>query len=160
MTRRISIILLIFNSVSALFGGAALIADPTGEWLGMSLQWLEGSPFADFLIPAIVLFIILGVGSALAAYSVVSRKKKYYLDIITIGIVLTVWIVVQVKFIGNFPREVDEQKLLVLDREFFEYLQEILRPALPVCQVIKTGNSLLAFLHFDNKAIGFRFVGV
>ncbi len=102
MTRKISIILLIFNSVSALFGGAALIADPTGEWLGMGLQLLEGSPFADFLIPGIVLFIIPGIGSALAAYSVVSRKKKYYLDIITIGIVFTVWIVVQVKITGSF----------------------------------------------------------
>jgi len=42
--RIIAIILLLFNAISALFGGWGLISDPSGETLEMPLRFLEHSP--------------------------------------------------------------------------------------------------------------------
>lgn len=45
----------------ALFGGGALMIDPSGAMIGMPPDLLKSSPFDSFLIPAIILFSMLGV---------------------------------------------------------------------------------------------------
>jgi hypothetical protein len=40
--------LILFQGISGLFGGFALIIDQTGELLQMPLSMLEGSPFDTF----------------------------------------------------------------------------------------------------------------
>lgn len=102
MVRIISVILLIFNSVSALGGGAVLIADPSGGLLQLPAEYLKDSIFANYLVPGVVLFIVLGIGSALAAFTAIKKKKKYYIDTITIGIVNLVWIAVELYTIREF----------------------------------------------------------
>jgi hypothetical protein len=101
MIRIISIVLLIFNSISALGGGAVLIIDPTGDIMQMSVDILWDSPFANFMVPGVILFIILGVGSALAALTAIKKKKKYYIDTISVGIVTIVWIAVELYMIKS-----------------------------------------------------------
>ncbi len=95
MIRKISVMLLIFNSISALVGGAVLIIDPSGGIMQLPLELLSDSLFANFLIPGIVLFIILGIGSTLAAFTAIKRTKKYYIDTITVGICTLIWILVE-----------------------------------------------------------------
>ena len=60
-TRNILFILLAFLGLGALFGGSVFVISPTGKLFGMPLTMLDNSPFTDFLIPGIVLFIVLGV---------------------------------------------------------------------------------------------------
>ena len=54
--------LLGFLGISTIGGGSVLIISPSGELLGeLPLSILERSPFNDFLIPGIILFLVLGV---------------------------------------------------------------------------------------------------
>jgi hypothetical protein len=60
--RNILISLLLFLGLSAMGGGSLLIISPSGKLLGgLPLSILEHSPFSDFLIPGIILFLILGL---------------------------------------------------------------------------------------------------
>ncbi len=52
----------VFQGLSGVYGGGALVWDPTGALLQMSLELLSGAPFADYRIPGLILFMVLGVG--------------------------------------------------------------------------------------------------
>lgn len=91
-------ILQLFIAIGALAGGAALVRQPTVA-LGMPLSYLEGSPFKDYLVPGIVLFIFNGLGS-LAAGILTLRCYRYAGEIAMVfGAGLMVWILVQIQFI-------------------------------------------------------------
>jgi len=86
--------------IGAVFGGIGLMTDPTGEQLGMSLVWLAGSPFPDFLVPGIVLFTVNGLGT-LAGSLATFRMFRYAGELaIGLGIFMVLWIVIQVLVIG------------------------------------------------------------
>lgn len=93
--RILSILLLLFNGAGAIYGGWKLISDPDGESLGLSLDYLQHTPFADYLIPGLVLLIMNGLLSMVTAGLVLSRTKAYPLWIIFQGLVLTAWIIIQ-----------------------------------------------------------------
>ncbi len=60
--RNIHLILLSFLGLSAIGGGGALIISPSGKLLGgLPLSILQNSPFTNFLIPGIILFVVLGL---------------------------------------------------------------------------------------------------
>ena len=46
--------------LNGILGGAALILEKDGALLGMQAGWLDGSPFPDFRMPGIILFLLLG----------------------------------------------------------------------------------------------------
>ena len=93
--RILSILLLLFNGTGAIYGGWKLISDPDGESLGLSLDYLQHTPFTDYLIPGLVLLIMNGLLSMVTAGLVLSRTKAYPLWIIFQGLVLTAWIIIQ-----------------------------------------------------------------
>lgn len=94
------IIIEFFNGLSGLAGGFGLISDPSAASLGMELNWLEGTPFRNFLIPGIILFVINGIGNTTAA--ILSIRKTRYFEVagIVLGAVMMTWIISQVAFIG------------------------------------------------------------
>lgn len=100
--RMISILLLIFNGISAMFGGIGLIDDPSGRQMQMPLEWLESTPFKDFLIPGYVLFSVNGLFNIAAAIIVILRKKYYEYFIIAAGLLLSGWLTVQILIIKMF----------------------------------------------------------
>ena len=51
-------LLLVFNGVGALIGGWLLITQPDGSALKLSLDLLKHTPFHNFLIPGIILFVV------------------------------------------------------------------------------------------------------
>lgn len=53
--------LLCFLGLGAIGGGVALIASPSGEAIGMPVSVLKNSPFTDFLVPGLLLFIVFGI---------------------------------------------------------------------------------------------------
>ena len=93
-------VLQVFNGLSALAGGYGLITDPTGKALQMGRSMLANSPFDDFLIPGLILFIINGMGNATG--SVLSMTKfKHAASVAAIfGVILMIWIISQVSWIG------------------------------------------------------------
>lgn len=89
-----------FNGLSGLLGGFMLINDPTGGSLYMKLEWLQQTPFQNFLIPGIVLFLLVGVANTTGAWITFKKKKKRAQFGIVFGVILMVWIISQVAWIG------------------------------------------------------------
>jgi hypothetical protein len=99
--RTVTIFLLIFNGVSALAGGSSLILDPTGKSIGMPVTILSHSPFGNFLIPGILLYVINGLSSILIAIAVIIRMRHSSYLISLQGLVSLSWIVIQVILIRS-----------------------------------------------------------
>jgi hypothetical protein len=67
--------LLSFLGLGALGGGGALILSPSGKLIGgMPLAILHKTPFTDFFIPGVILFVVLGVAPFITYYT--SDQKK------------------------------------------------------------------------------------
>lgn len=99
--RILAIILLLFNGIGALYGGALLIIDPTGAKIKLPLSYLQHSPFTNYLIPGIVLFAANGLLSIFIAGSALARHRLYAQFIVLQGVVLCGWIVIQVLMVRS-----------------------------------------------------------
>ncbi|MEA4923770.1 MAG: hypothetical protein VB084_00515 [Syntrophomonadaceae bacterium] len=84
----------VFVGLGALFGGAIGIINPQSP-LGMPVEVLRYSPFSNYLMPAIILFVVIGLGNILSAYMFrfKSRFQGYISGIF--GCALVIFIVVQ-----------------------------------------------------------------
>ncbi len=91
----ISLSLHAFIGIGAICGGGGAILDPSGESMGISTEILKNSPFDNFLIPGLFLFIVIGLGNIVCA--ITALKKVYIQSYLTggIGFTLMMWIVVQ-----------------------------------------------------------------
>jgi hypothetical protein len=100
---RITAILLLFiTGLSALIAGYGFVSDPTGMSLGITTAYLRHSPFTDFFIPGITLFIANGVLSIATALTAIARLNKFPVFIFFQGSILTVWIISQVMLVRDF----------------------------------------------------------
>jgi hypothetical protein len=98
---KILIALLLFLAVGAIAGGSVILSDPSGAFAQMSPRDLAGSPFPNFLIPGLVLLIVLGFGSALAALLLWKLPGRISWTFAAgISTALLIWIAVQVAIIG------------------------------------------------------------
>ena len=106
--------MLAFLGLSAIGGGGALIISPSGKLIGgLPLSILEDSPFNDFLIPGIILFVILGVFPILIIVALLQKKVSKFAErfnlfsdmhwawtfSIYIAFALIIWIQVETIFI-------------------------------------------------------------
>ena len=83
-----------FVGIGAVFGGGAAILSPLSP-LGVPLDILENSPFENFLMPGLILFLIIGIGSLVSGLTAVSKSdyQGYYSSVSSWA--LMIWIVVQ-----------------------------------------------------------------
>lgn len=109
------IILLLFQSISALFGGFMLLMDPSGKMLQMPAGSLENSPFSNYLLPGLVLLFLLGVFPAFTVYCLIFRPVRKWTNVLNlyhdrhcgwayslyIGLMLIIWITVEVAMVGG-----------------------------------------------------------
>ncbi|CAH8712942.1 hypothetical protein M5W83_25140 [Paenibacillus thiaminolyticus] len=100
-------------AIGAVFGGTALVIDPSGRLLGVTLSILNTSPFTNFLIPGLILLIMLGIGPLLICYALIKRthwkvpsKLNVFKDThwswafsLYCGFALITWITLQTYFI-------------------------------------------------------------
>ena len=81
--------------------GAMLIVVPSGAILRMYPGMLKGTPFADFLVPGMILFLVIGIGQLLGGFLTLRRRRfSGYLGAV-LGFGLIIWIFVQVNMIGG-----------------------------------------------------------
>lgn len=92
----IASVLLLLNGFSALLGGWNLISYPDGSSLGMSANLLAASPFKDFFIPGILLFVCNGIASIVAFAGFLLHPRKLAWLVWAQGIILLIWLMVQV----------------------------------------------------------------
>lgn len=100
--RTLAIILLIFNGVSACFGGIGLVASPDGSVMELPLEWLGATPFKNYLVPGIILLTANGLLSLLISISVIRKSRSYELLIIIQGLILTGWIIIEILLLNLF----------------------------------------------------------
>jgi len=68
--------------------------------MGIPSVWLEGSPFGDYLIPGVILLLPLGVVPLIVAHGLLRRRPWSWYGALLIGVMLVVWIIVEVLVIG------------------------------------------------------------
>ena len=91
------IVLTIFQSISTILGGIALLANI----ISMPVELLQGSPFKDYTIPGLSLSLLAG-GSALFAAVLLFRRSKFsILFSTTAGVVMMFFEFVEVLVIGS-----------------------------------------------------------
>ena len=91
----------IFVGLGALPAGALMIIFPSGKQLQMPLELLNGSPFNNFLVPGIILFLINGAGQLTAGLMSLRRHPLAGYTGAVFGMGLMIWIFVQVNMIGG-----------------------------------------------------------
>lgn len=104
------LILLIFlQAISAIPSGLSLIIDSSGKGIGLPPDVLENTPFNNFLIPGLFLFVFLGLLPLITLYGLLTRKKLNWAQKINwdkkfhwsctfsfyIGLLLILWINMQ-----------------------------------------------------------------
>jgi hypothetical protein len=88
--------LLAFGALNAFAGGYYGMSGAEG----VPREWLEGSPFEDYFIPGLVLFLVVG-GSLLAAAIVVfAGLRLARLVAIAAGVVVLGWLAAETLIIG------------------------------------------------------------
>lgn len=100
--RIIALILLLVTAINALVAGALFILDPSGTRMGMSVAYLQHSPFRSFFLPGLVLFSLIGLAGIQAAHATWHRRPRYALAIVRQGVLLSGWILVQVTLVRDF----------------------------------------------------------
>ncbi len=114
--RNLLIFLLLFLGVGALGGGAMLMISPSGKLLGgLPLSILDHSPFIDFLLPGIILFLVLGLSPCLLSIALIKKPASRFAEYfncfkdmywgwsfsIYIAFALIIWIQVETIFVQN-----------------------------------------------------------
>lgn len=102
------------QALSGLAGGLALTLRPSGTWLHLPLDFLNGTPFSSYFIPGLTLLVVLGIYPALVLYGLVSLSRGRLLEScnlykqqrwawggsVQVGLLLILWIDFEVMFIG------------------------------------------------------------
>lgn len=79
--RNVLLFLLAFLGLGAVGGGGALILSPSGELIGgLPLSILQRSPFEDFLIPAILLFTVLGLFPCFLVFALLKKPESKFAE--------------------------------------------------------------------------------
>ena len=91
--------LLLFNGAGALYGGSMLLSDVSGRSMKWSTDMLRYSPFTNFFVPGLVLFVANGLLSIVVLVLLIYNAGKYSRLVIAQGIVLCGWILAQILFL-------------------------------------------------------------
>jgi hypothetical protein len=104
---------LIFLALGGLYGGIAMLTDPSGNLLQMA-EILPLLPVPDYTLPGLFLLLVMGVAPLFLTYALLARPAWKWADAISrwnnhhwawtgtvaLGVVLALWLVVEGFMIG------------------------------------------------------------
>ena len=90
--------LLLFNAVSSVGGGIALMAEVIPE----QREWVQHNDFPSLYFPGVILMAIVGGSAALAAVAMVKRSPGWELASLLSGVIMVFWIIGEVASIRGF----------------------------------------------------------
>lgn len=93
-------VLQILIGVGGVPAGLILMLDPTGSGMGFSPELLAGTPFQNYFIPGLFLFAVNGLGSLVGGVLNFIRHRTAGETAVGLGLLLMVWIIVQVGLLG------------------------------------------------------------
>ena len=73
-----------------------MLIDPSGTNQGLPIETLINSPFEDFLIPGLILFVVFGLGGLTTTIIVMKKIKGYPFLTIFMGFALSIFISVEI----------------------------------------------------------------
>ena len=88
----------LFLGVGALYGGIELLTDAVG--FGLKEAWLDGTPFPDYMIPALFLLVVIGGGMLAAAAIALAGSKRAAAAALGMGVVVLAFLVIETVSIG------------------------------------------------------------
>lgn len=88
--------LLAFGALNAFFGGYYGMSGAAG----VPTEWLAGSPFRDYFLPSLILFVVVGGAFLVAAIAVFARSRIARLAALAAGVIVLGWLAVQIAIIG------------------------------------------------------------
>ncbi|HET9136521.1 MAG TPA: hypothetical protein VFO76_07785 [Candidatus Kapabacteria bacterium] len=92
----LSFLFLLFNASGAFFGGLNLMTHPDGSSIALPYEYIKTTAFKDYFIPGLILLLANGVFDLLVCAAIVARIKRYPLLIISAGVILGIWLLVQI----------------------------------------------------------------
>lgn len=113
--RKTLFVLLIFGGLTAVAGGIGLLT----EGIPASPDWLHGSPFHDYTVPALSLMILVGGSMLLAAAMILSGREAGVLVSAVAGGAMMIFELVEVVVID---RQSGNNLLLALVLQTFYFL--------------------------------------
>ncbi len=90
----LAIFLLLLSSAGAFYTSYQLFGYPDGSTLNMPTELLIHTPFPNFFIPAILLFIFVGLLSLSTVIFTIFQIQYHPKFIVAAGLILTVWMLV------------------------------------------------------------------
>jgi hypothetical protein len=113
-TLKILLFLLIFIGIGGLISGPMLFLSPNGELMQWSVDILAGTPFGNFIIPGLILFLFIGVFPLLVSYGLLKKPSWRWAEAINIckkyhwswtaswaaGAIMLIWIIVETSLLG------------------------------------------------------------
>jgi len=97
-TRRTVVGLHLFNAVSAVGGGIALVAGG----LGVPTTLLRHTPFESFVVPGVFLAVIIGGTALLGATALLTHRPRALVTSTAAGAVMVGWILGETLLIEGF----------------------------------------------------------
>lgn len=99
---RIALVLLTgFIALTAIGGGIALLVGL--EDSRFPLDWLRGTPFPDYTIPALILAIGVGGSALVASILVLRRHRRRFLASVVAGVIMMGYIFVEALILQQDP---------------------------------------------------------
>ena len=89
-------ILLLLLAINAFGGGYYGMAGAKN----VPPEWLKGSPFHNYFVPSLILFVCVGGSALLAAVFVFKQHSMARKAAFSCGVIVLVWLTVQVVIIG------------------------------------------------------------
>ena len=90
--------LLLFNGVSAVGGGLALMTD----WIPEQASWVRDTDFPSNYFPGVILMAVVGGSSLIAAIALTKRSDGWRLASIVAGTIMVFWIIGEIASIRGF----------------------------------------------------------
>jgi CHASE2 domain-containing sensor protein len=93
--------LLLLVGTNAVVAGSGFVGSPDGSAIGIPQEWLDGTPFRDYLVPGLVL-AAMGVLSLASALLQLRRHPLAWAWAGVCGVGFVIWIAVQAALMGSF----------------------------------------------------------
>lgn len=101
-------------SIAAIPAALMLIIDPSGEMLGLGEDSADTMPFSDFLIPGIVLFTVIGLGTLAAGVLTWKNYEFAWAGGMIQSIGLFIWLITQVIIMENTTESTVMQVIMAI----------------------------------------------
>ncbi|WP_435186473.1 hypothetical protein [Halobellus sp. EA9] len=68
----------------------------SGKIVGLSSAPLDGTPFENFLVPGLILFVVFGLVPAVVCYGLYTRRRWGWTTSVGVAVAMLVWVFVEV----------------------------------------------------------------